>query len=221
MEKIKFKGVIFDLDGTLLDTITDIADSVNKTLKEFGFDEHPVYAYHYFIGTGWYETIHAVLPKNTPKEITELVLEKSRARYHKNWNKTTVSYKGIPELLNYLAQKKILTAVLTNKAHDLAIISIKETLPDWSFDFIMGRGNAFKPKPDPEGALIIARRSGIDPSQFLFVGDSDVDMITANAAGMFGVGACWGYRDEEELRKSGSKALAYAPEEIIGLLLPC
>ncbi len=218
MKKKVFKGVIFDLDGTLLDTIADIADAVNRTLLESGFNEHPLAAYHYYIGSGWRKLIYETLPKGTPEKIAEAVYKKSKTRYHDNLNKTTVPYSGITELLDYLAQQKIVAAVLTNKAHEPAVKCIKEILPDRTFAFIMGKGRDFNPKPDPEGALIISEKTGIPPKKFLFIGDSDVDMITANAAGMFGVGACWGYRDEVELKESGSKVLAYHPKDVIKFL---
>jgi len=217
----KGRAIIFDLDGTLLDTLDDIAASVNRTLKEHGYPTHGVDAYRFFIGNGWRMLITRALPETGRSEAAiETCVQKSRKVYREIWNRQTRAYAGIPDLLDRLQAKDVPLAVLSNKPHDFTLRYAEAYLKRWTFGEIMGFSDRFPPKPDPASALEIARRIGLPPSSFLFVGDSGVDMQTANAAGMHAVGAGWGFRGAEELVQTGCRTLVHHPREILALLEP-
>lgn len=214
-----FQAVIFDLDGTLLDTLDDIADSMNRMLEEKGFPVHTVDAYRFFIGNGWRMLVTRALPeKQRSDERIDACAVRSREIYHENWNCKTRVYAGISDLMERLQERGIPKAVLSNKPHDFALRYADAYLGQWKFKAILGYSDRFPPKPDPTAALEIAERIGIPPANFLFVGDSAVDMRTANAAGMHAVGVAWGFRGARELQDSGCRTLIHHPLEILPLL---
>jgi len=216
-----FQAIIFDLDGTLLNTLDDIADSVNRILDESGMPTHTVDAYRFFIGNGWRMLITRALPEDLrTDERIEACAARSREIYHENWNRKTRAYAGIPDLMDRLQEKGVPLAVLSNKPHDFTLRYADAYLGQWKFKAIMGYSDRFPPKPDPTAALVIATRIGVAPENFLFVGDSAVDMRTARAAGMHAVGAAWGFRGAGELQDSGCRTLVYHPLEILSLLEP-
>ncbi len=214
-----FQAIIFDLDGTLLDTLADIAESVNRTLAEYHFPTHPLDAYRFFVGNGWKMLVTRALPETHRSEqlITEC-MARSRKVYRENWNRQTRLYKGIPELLDKLAEKQLPLAVLSNKPHDFMLRCVEWYLNKWNFKALMGQGDNFPLKPDPASALEVAEQIGLPPSAFLFVGDSAVDIQTAEAAGMHSVGAAWGFRGPKELEENGCRTLVHHPLEILSLL---
>ena len=213
------RAIIFDLDGTLLDTLDDIADSVNRMLNEEGLPTHTVDAYRFFIGDGWRMLVSRALPEDQRSdERIEFCSARSREIYHENWNRKTRAYAGIADLMEGLQEKGIPRAVLSNKPHDFALRYAEAYLGRWKFEAILGYSDRFPPKPDPTAALEIAARIGVAPANFLFVGDSAVDMQTAHAAGMHAVGAAWGFRGAEELKSSGCHTLVHHPLEIFPLL---
>ena len=214
-----FRAVLFDLDGTLLDTLEDIADSANSTLLRYGFPTHEVEAYRYFIGDGVTMLISRALPaeKRNDNIIAECV-EAFRENYSRGWNSHTSSYDGIPELLDALTARQVKMAVLSNKPDDFTKRCVHEFLPHWNFQMILGQRNGIPRKPDPTGAQEIARDLGIAPAQFLYLGDSAVDMKTAIRAGMFPVGALWGFRPLKELLQNGARATIERPMELLDYL---
>ena len=215
----KFRAIIFDLDGTLLNTLDDIADSVNRTLEENGCSPHAVDAYRSFIGDGWRMLVARALPEDRRSEASiETYAQQSRKIYRENWNRKTQFYAGIPDLLDQLQEQGVPLAVLSNKPHDFTLRYAEAYLSRWAFAAIMGFGDRFPPKPDPAAALQITRQIGLPPSDFLFVGDSSVDMQTAHGAGMHAVGVAWGFRGPEELLQNGCHTLVEQPLEIVPLL---
>jgi len=214
-----FQAIIFDLDGTLLNTLADIAESVNRTLVEYHFPAHPLDAYRFFIGNGWEMLVTRALPEThrSEKLIAECVT-KSRKVYQENWNRQTRLYEGIPELLDNLAKKKIPLSILSNKPHDFMLKCVERYLNKWRFNVLIGQTDNFPLKPDPASALEVAGQIGLPPSAFLFVGDSAEDIKTAEAAGMYSVGAAWGFRGPKELEESGCRTLAYHPLDVLSLL---
>ena len=214
-----YQAIIFDLDGTLLNTLADIAESVNRTLAEYQFPSHAIDAYKYFIGNGWKMLVTRALPETHRSEqlIAECVA-KSRKVYRDNWNRQTRLYEGIPELLDKLTERKLALAVLSNKPHDFMLRCVDWYLNKWKFKALMGQSDKFPLKPDPAAALGVARQIGLSPSAFLFIGDSSVDIQTAEAAGMHSVGAAWGFRGPKELEKVGCKTLVHHPLDILSLL---
>jgi len=214
-----FRAIVFDLDGTLLNTLDDIADSVNRMLEEKGLPTHTVDAYRFFIGNGWRMLVTRALPEDQRSdERIDTCVERSRIIYHANWNRKTRAYAGVSDLMDRLQERGIPLAVLSNKPHDFALRYAEAYLGQWKFEAILGYSDRFPPKPDPTAALEIATRIGVAPENFLFVGDSAVDMRTAHAAGMHAVGAAWGFRGAKELEDSGCRILIHHPLEILPLL---
>ncbi len=216
---MKYKTVLFDLDGTLLDTLKDIADSVNKALSHFGFPKHEVEAYKHFIGDGREAMVSRALPEHCRDEATvsKLVTEINE-EYAKHWADNTRPYRGIPRLLDALTIRGIKTAVLSNKPDGSTKLMVSKLLSRWRFEVVAGAQPFIPKKPDPTAALQIAQRLNIQSSEFLYLGDSDVDMKTATAAGMYPVGALWGFRNADELLTGGAKELIKNPTDLLNFL---
>jgi len=213
---MKYKAVIFDLDGTLLNTLEDLADSLNRVLRDKGFPTHPIEAFRYFVGNGAAMLVSRALPpEKRNDELMADCLEAFRREYNSNWNVKTKPYNGVSELLDALTAKKIEMAVLTNKPQHFAKLCIQEFFSVWKFAVILGQRDGVPMKPDPVGPQEIARCLDIPPQEFLYLGDSDVDMKTAVQANMFPVGAMWGFRSERELRESGAVEIIGRPTELL------
>ncbi len=216
-----FQAIIFDLDGTLLDTLADIGDSVNLMLAEYGFPGHTTDDYRRFIGNGIRMLVTRAMPiAGRSEEIVDACVRRARELYWENWNRKTRPYEGITELLDHLKTKGLPLAVLSNKPHDFTVRYVKTYFDQWDFKVVMGQSDHFPVKPDPASALDIARQMGLSPETFLFVGDSAVDMKTAGAAGMHAVGVSWGFKGPKELRENGCRTLVDHPLEILPLLEP-
>ena len=213
----KFKADLFDLDGTLLDTLEDLADSTNAALSEMGFATHPVAAYRYFVGDGARVLAERALPEDKRDDATiEACRDKMRAEYSKRWDKKTKAYPGIKQMLRELSRRGIKMAVLSNKPHDFTELTVKKFLGDFHFDCVLGVQADVPKKPDVAGALRIACALGVRPEEIVYVGDTNTDMQTANAAGMYAVGAMWGFRTPAELTQSGAKTLIEKPLDVLG-----
>jgi phosphoglycolate phosphatase len=213
---MKFKSVIFDLDGTLLNTLEDIAVSANCVLRGRGFGTHPLDAYRYFVGSGATELmIRALPPGKRDKELILDCVEAFRIEYRRNWNIKTRPYNGVLELLAHLAEKRVRIAVLSNKPHKFTALCVRQYFAGYDFAAVLGEGEGVPLKPDPSGALEITRRLGIPPAEFVFVGDTGIDMETAVRAGMFPLGALWGFRPEKELIESGAVETITRPMDML------
>lgn len=216
---MKFKAVLFDLDGTLLDTIQDLADSMNSVLERSGFPTHCVDDYKNFVGDGMVELAKRVLPKDIhDEESVNRCVAEMRQEYSKRWTDKTKPYDGINELLNALTVKKVKLAVLSNKPHDFTKVVVAKFFSDRRFDAVYGERPSVPRKPDPSGAIEIAGILNIEPSEFLYLGDTNVDMKTASSAGMYAVGASWGFRKVDELMGSGARTIVNHPSEVLNLL---
>lgn len=216
---MKYKAVVFDLDGTLLDTLDDLADSMNSALESRGLPTHSTKEYKYFVGDGVEKLVERTLPKDlrTPDTIQELLLI-NREEYSRRWDNKTKPYDGIPELLDKLLALRVKTAVLSNKPHEFTVLTVEKLLPGQSFDIVLGVKPGALPKPDPAGATELCKDLGIAPEEILYLGDTNTDMLTANAAGMYAVGALWGFRDAAELLEAGAKTLIAHPTDLLELL---
>ncbi|OGR03549.1 MAG: HAD family hydrolase [Deltaproteobacteria bacterium RIFOXYD12_FULL_50_9] len=213
------EAVIFDLDGTLLDTLADLADSVNRVLLGKGLPDHPLDAYRYFVGEGATMLIRRALPKSHQDEATiQAFLNCFIADYSKNWHVSTRPYPGIPEMLTQLASRDLQLAVLSNKPDDFTKLCVTRFLPATGFAAVFGQRPETARKPDPAGALAIARLLDLPPAAFLYLGDTGIDMETAKVAGMFAVGATWGFRPAAELLQHGAQEVINHPAELINLL---
>ncbi len=211
-----FNAVLFDLDGTLLDTLADIAHAVNTALAGLGYAQHPVSAYKYFVGEGIDVLAHRVLPddKKTP-ENAAACLNAINREYGKGLLVKTRPFSGVVELLQTLAAKKVKTGVITNKPQYLTDRSIAEFFPHIPFAVVLGEQKDRPTKPDPFIAHMALKTIGVAPAQCLYVGDSGIDMQTAVNSGMFGVGVLWGFRPKEELLATGAKKIIAKPDEIL------
>lgn len=219
--RLDFRAAIFDLDGTLLNTLDDITDSMNIVLKELGYPVHSSDSIRYFVGRGIRHLVERSLPADRrDKKTLEHAAERMREVYHQNWDKKTRPYPGIPELLDELARRGVKMSILSNKPHAYTPGVVKRFLPRWSFDVVSGAKPDVPQKPNPDGALEIVCTLGKNPSDVVFVGDTDVDMETACAAGLFPAGVLWGFRTEEELLKSGALAVFDKPVDILQLFQP-
>lgn len=215
------RAVIFDLDGTLLDTLEDIGRSANQVLEAFGFASHPIDAYRQFIGEGVGTLFARALPEGTAGHDPGLV-DRCKAGfsqvYGASWNVATRPYPGIPELLDELVGRSLGLAVLSNKPDAFVRQCVDEYLACWPFCSVHGDRDGVPRKPDPTGALHAAGGLGVSPEAILYLGDSSIDMITAVRAGMVAVGAGWGFRTADELSSTGAVQVISHPLDLIELL---
>jgi len=217
-EPATHKAVLFDLDGTLLDTLADLADSTNRALQRFGFAVHPVEAYKTLVGDGAEKLMRRAAGGEISDELAEKLTAGMREEYARRWAEKTRPYEGVGPMLDALAQRGVPMAVLSNKPHGFTRLCVAELLPHWRFAAVRGADAKTPIKPDPTAALQIARQLGFDPGEFLYVGDTNTDMHTACAGGMFPVGVTWGFRSAEELKAAGAAALIDRPAELLELL---
>jgi phosphoglycolate phosphatase len=216
---MKLQAVLFDLDGTLLDTLDDLADSMNAVLEAHDMPTHPVESYKTFVGDGVARLVQRALPGEESDAVAMgHYVEAMREQYGQRWNAKTQPYDGIVELLSQLSDRKISMSVLSNKPDDFTKKCVEHYFPDNPFDLVVGVTDEIPPKPDPAGAKAIANTLGYRPDEFLYLGDTNTDMRTARVAGMLAVGAMWGFRTVEELEEFGAQALAEHPLDILELL---
>jgi phosphoglycolate phosphatase len=214
---LSYRAAIFDLDGTLLDTIEDLTDSMNTALSALGFPALTITECKSLVGDGLSTFIRRALPeaqRDNPDSVRRL-LEAMRAEYRLRCAVKTRPYPGIPEMLDELAARNIPLAVLSNKPHASTLTIIAHYFPQTVFRAVFGARETVPIKPDPAGALEIAALLAVPPGEVLYLGDTNTDMQTATAAGMFPVGAAWGFRTAAELWASGAKALAARPEDVL------
>ncbi len=213
---MRAEAVIFDLDGTLLDSLADIGESMNEVLSAMGLAGHDLGAYRGFVGDGVTMLARRALPPDRRDEATvRAAVSRMRDVYRGRLTSKTRPYDGIPELLDSLTQKAIPMAVLSNKPHDLTVSLVDALLGAWSFGPVFGERASVSKKPDPAGALEIAGRLGLEPARILYVGDTPIDIETARAAGIPAVGAAWGFRSENELVAAGATSIARAPIDVL------
>jgi len=211
-----FKAVIFDLDGTLLNSLKGLADAMNMLLRRLDYPTHPVEQYKDFVGSGITETVRRALPESIGSNFpVDNFVRDYRRLYDTLWSENSPPYDGVTDLLDRLRKEKIKTAVLSNKSDDFTKRMTAALLPGHDFEMVLGDRPGIPRKPDPAAALEIAESIGIDPGQFVFVGDSGIDVETAVRAGMYGVGVLWGFREEEELLAHGAKKLIRHPSELL------
>lgn len=208
--------VLFDLDGTLLDTLDDLADAANRVLVAAGLPVHDRNAYKRFVGDGSRTLITRALPPEQRRaDMIEICLARFKTDYGRHWAIATRPYHGVARLLADLARDGLSCGVVTNKPHPFAEICVNHFFPQAPFGIVLGQQEAIPLKPHPQLALMAAEALQTAPSQCLFIGDSDVDMETARAAGMLPVGAGWGFRSAEELLHAGAAAVVQHPREVL------
>lgn len=208
------QAVIFDLDGTLLNSITDIAESMNEVLEKYNFPTHSIEAYKQIIGRGIDNLVIDSLPNSVTQQQYEKYFTEMREVYGKRWMLKTRPYSGINEMLGNLKKNKIKTAVLSNKPQKYTELAVNELLSNHKFDLVFGARENIPIKPHPQAANEILENLAVKPENALFVGDTSIDMKTAENAGIKSVGVSWGFRKIEELKNAGAKYIILKPEEL-------
>lgn len=213
---MKYKAVVFDLDGTLLNTIDEISHTVNSVLARHNLPQHDVDSFRQFIGDGVKTLVYRALPtdlrdsEDYQKYFSEVMIE-----YANNLNKFTQPYAGINELLTGLTNLGIKMAILSNKADQFMAEVVDNYFSAWSFEVVFGARHGIPVKPDPTSALEVASIMQLATSEIIYIGDSDVDMKTAHGANMLAIGAGWGLRGREELLANGAHAVIEHPLELL------
>ncbi len=209
-----FRAVIFDLDGTLADSLGDIGGAMNEALVAGGLPAHPLLAYHLFIGEGVDVLARRAAPMLEELHLKKLV-DEYRERYAARIDAATRPYEGVSDMLDGLVAANVPLAVLSNKRDDFTVELVRRRFSRWPFRAVRGERVDVPRKPDPTAALEIASTLGVAPADCAFVGDTAIDMKTARAAGMLPVGVLWGFRGREELLEAGAKRLIAHPRELL------
>lgn len=213
------KLVIFDLDGTLLNTIDDLALSVNHVLKKRGYPTHSIEQYKYFVGNGVTKLIERAIPKelSTP-ELVRSIQDEYVEYYAQHGKENTTPYQGIEELITKLTDSGIDIAVASNKHHSATIEIIEYYFGKNTFCIIFGKREGYHPKPDPQIIYDILKECGVTKDEVLYVGDSNTDMTTATNASVQSVGVTWGFRTREELQQSNATHIIDSPIELLNII---
>ncbi len=213
-----FDVVVFDLDGTLLDTYEDIADSLNAALAELGRPALPSDLVKYYIGGGVEALIGRALGPDATPETSATCTARFREEYSRRWACKTHPFHGVQQLLDALAERRVRMAVLSNKPDRATRDCVARFFPAERFEVVAGAQPGIPRKPDPTGARLVAQQLHARPDEILYLGDTAADMQTAVAAGMYPVGVTWGYRPSEELQAHGAAKLIDQPQDLLGLL---
>ncbi|MBC8589479.1 HAD family hydrolase [Paratissierella segnis] len=214
----KYKGIIFDLDGTLLNTIEDISDSVNEVLRVFNCPEHNYDDYKLKLGSGFKSLLENSFPEGTDEETILKGLDLFVKIYDKKFKNKTKPYEGISELLYELNKLGIKIGVNSNKRNDYTNELIKKFFEDISFVDIFGEREGIPKKPDPTTVLEISKHMELSLSEIVYIGDSKIDMMTATNAHIDSIGVLWGFRSLDELVKYNATYIVSEPKEILDII---
>ncbi|WP_026802756.1 HAD family hydrolase [Aliarcobacter lanthieri] len=209
--------VIFDLDGTLLDSIEDIAVSMNKVLESLNLPTHNIKDYKYFVGSGVDILVENALGKFS-KEIKDEAIKRFKLEYDGKLHSKTIPYEGIYELLDEFKKLNYNLAVLSNKPHEFTVSYVNHFFKDYGFKEVHGQKDNVPKKPNPQAAIEIAKSLNVPCEKVFFIGDTKVDMQTAKSANMLAIGVLWGFRDEQELREFGADFIVKTPMEILNII---
>lgn len=210
------KAVIFDLDGTLVNTLEDLGNSTNHMLSENGFPIHTMDKYNYFVGNGIPKLIERALPETERSaENIKKYTEQFTEYYSKHFADKSAAYGGIAELVAEIKKMGLKTAVVTNKAQAMTDLVISKVFGSGVFDSVVGKRDENPAKPDPKAAFVAMSEMEVNPDECVFVGDSSVDILTARNCGAYPVGVLWGFRTRQELENSGARLIISEPEELV------
>ena len=213
----KINTVVFDLDGTLLDTLTDLMNSVNFALRKHDLPERSYQEIRSFVGNGVRLLVERAVPEQTTAELTDSVFSSFRQHYMEHCKDTTKPYEGIVELLKELKEKEYKLAIVSNKLQG-AVSELNEQFFSDFVEVAIGESENVRRKPAPDSVLRALELLGSSKDETVYVGDSDVDVATAAAAGLDCISVLWGFRDEELLRKCGAENFVSAPQKVIELI---
>ena len=212
------KAIIFDLDGTLLNSLVDIADAVNFVLKKNGFKEYTFEDYKQFIGNGIEVLARKALPTDITEEQFQKLFSEIQSSYKIRQNTRTAPYDGILELLKELNSLAVKISILSNKPHEFVGPTVERYFKDIRFELAFGSRKGVARKPNPEAVYEILETLKIEKTDCLFVGDTSTDINTGKNAGMETLGVTWGFRDFEELKNSGATFIIDKPRELLNIL---
>ena len=215
---MRFKLAVFDMDGTILNTLEDLADSTNYALKANGLPERTIDEVRRFVGNGIRLLIERAVPTDTDKELTDKVFDTFKEYYKTHCAVKTRPYDGIKDVLLELRKTGCLTAVVSNKA-DFAVQDLCKDYFDNLFDFAIGEREGIKKKPAPDSVFEVLSKLNVEKADAVYIGDSDVDFATSVNAGMDVIMVGWGFRDAEFLREKGVKRIIKQPSEILDIIL--
>lgn len=219
---MRIKACIFDMDGTLINSIMDIAFSMNLALKKLGYTEIKIDEFNTLVGRGYSKLVENTLEhlnvNLNDKHLKDNLYQEFVKAYNQNLSSLTKAYDGIPELLRKLNSLNIPVGILSNKNHEELLIISKDIFKDINFFEVRGYSPRFEAKPDPSNALDMIIELNLMPKEIAYIGDSDVDMITAQNAGFLPIGVSWGFRTIKELKESGAKYILSSPSELLDII---
>lgn len=214
---MRFKASLFDLDGTLLNTLDDLADSGNAALESLNYPVHPKDSYRYFVGDGMRTLIERIMPAQSSDGQIRECEDVFKKHYALHWADKSCLYQGIEKMLSDLSRLGQKLAILSNKPDEFTRLCAKRFFPEGCFAWVQGQLDKVPKKPHPQGALLVARKLNLLPAEILYVGDTATDMRTGKGAGMTTVGVLWGFREIGELEENGADYIVSHPREIVGL----
>lgn len=212
------KLCVFDLDGTLVNSLEDLAYCMNQALEKHGQKTHPVESFRFMAGNGMYVLAQRCLPENASKELVDKVFADFTNMYKDHYADKSTAYKGINDLLAALSEKGIKAAVISNKVQEFTECVVQKIFSFFDFCHIIGNSDKFPSKPDPAGLLYVLEQTGTSKEECLYIGDTNVDMQTAKNAGVTSVGVLWGFRQKQELLDSGAGYIVEKPLEIMKII---
>ena len=214
---MELKSVIFDMDGTLLDTLDIISRTNNRILQKHGFQAHTIEEYKGFVGDGMRMLLRRALPKDAPDDVIPVLLPEVLDLYHEEGVGTIPPFEGIRETLSGLVERGIKISILTNKEHKYALLNAETILGEFHFDAILGERPGIPLKPAPDGIFEISEITKVPLSQTVYVGDMKADILTAKNAGITSIGCLWGFGRKEDLVALGADVLISEPKELLDL----
>lgn len=215
---MKCQAVIFDLDGTLVNSIYGLMNSMNSVLYKHGLETLNVDQYKIYVGHGLKDLVRKSARIDSYEDPRlEMLYREMMEDYSRNWDYQMYAYEGIIPLLNALSQENVKLGVNTNKKEEIAQLILDKYFPGY-FSYMIGGRSSLPKKPDPAAALLIAKELGVLPNQCIYLGDSDVDIQTARNGNLYAVGAAWGFRGREELMAAGADAVISHPMELLNIL---
>lgn len=215
---MKYQLALFDMDGTVLDTLQDLADATNAVMRMHGYPTHSVEAVRQFVGNGARVLIEKALPTGTDEAKIHTVLGDFKEYYGKHSADATKPYDGVLECLRRLREAGVRTAVVSNKP-DFAVKALAKQYFDGLFDMAIGDREGVRKKPAPDSVLEVMAALGVLPAEAVYIGDSDVDVLTAKNAGIDGIFVDWGFRSAQVLSESGAAVIVSDPTQITACIL--